>query len=83
MRGQQLGEVVSQLLFAQRVDLKGKVLAHAAHAARVGLDRLGLQALEFEVLQVRLVLPLEMLRIVRHDGKSSLGSSTHASESNA
>ena len=67
MRGQQLSEVVAQLILAERVNLVGKVLADASHAARVGVDGLGLQALELEVLQVGLVLPIEMLRVVRHD----------------
>ena len=69
-------EVVAQLILAQRIDLVGKVLANAPHAPRVGVDGLGLQPLELEVLkvlEVGLVLSLEMLREVGHDGKSSMG----------
>ena len=68
-------EVVGQLILAQRIDLVGKVLANAPHAPRVRVDGLGLQTLELEVLEVGLVLSLEMLREVGHDGKSSMGGS--------
>jgi len=44
------------LLLGQAVDLMIKALADAANGARIGFDGLGLQALEFEMLQVRLVL---------------------------
>ena len=75
MRGQQIIEVVGALILAQRIDLVRKILADASHAPRVGVDGLGLQALELEVLEVELVLSLEMLREVGHDGKSSMGGS--------
>ena len=73
VRGQQLGEVVGQLLLGQGLDLVIEALADAPDGTRVGVDGLGLQTLELEVLEVGLVLSLEMLREVGHDGKSSMG----------
>ena len=62
MRFDQIGEVVCQLRLGQTVDLMVKIIASPADGARVGLDGLRLQALELEVLQMRLVLPVEVRR---------------------
>ena len=67
------GSFDSVEFLAQRIDLVGKVHANAPHAPRVGVDGLGLQTLGLEGLEVGLVLSLEMLREVGHDGKSSMG----------
>ena len=74
-RAHQVGEVLDQVVLAERVDAPGKILADAAHAAGVGVYRLGLQALELEVQQAGSVLSLECFREVSHDGKSTLGGS--------
>jgi hypothetical protein len=60
VRGHQIGEVVGQLRLGQIVDLVVEVVADAANGARVGLDGLGLQPLELEVLEMRLVLPVKV-----------------------
>ena len=51
-----------------------EILTHAADAARVGLDGLGLQALELEMLEVGLVSPIE-LGLVRWGGNAHVASS--------
>ena len=56
----QVAEVVGQLGFRELVDPLGKVPAQAPDGAGVGFDGLGLQSLELEVLQMRLVLPIEV-----------------------
>ena len=45
-------KVVRQLVFAQGVDLPIEMFAHGANGAGVGIHRLGLKALEFEVLEM-------------------------------
>lgn len=50
--GLQLGEVIGQLGGRQGRDLVVKVLANAAHGAGIGLDGIGAQALQLQVLQV-------------------------------
>ncbi len=45
-------EVVGQLSAGQVVDRVVKIVPHAPDGAGVGVDGLGLQALEFEVLEV-------------------------------
>jgi len=42
--GQQRGEVVGELLFAQMIDLLVESLTDAANGTGIGVDRLGLQA---------------------------------------
>ena len=44
-------QVVGQLIRTQRVDLPIEMFAHGADGARVGVHRLGLKALELEVLR--------------------------------
>ena len=59
VRGQQLGEIVGQLLLGQRVGPLIEALADAPDGARVGVDGLGLQPLEPQVLKVQLVVLVE------------------------
>ena len=54
------------------IDLLIKIPSPAPDGAGVGLDGLGLQALEFEMLEMGLVLPVKVAgRSVRHAGLSS------------
>ena len=55
MRGDKITEVIGQLRWRQVVDLVVKVVAHAPDGAGISIDCLGLQALEFEVLQMSAV----------------------------
>ena len=55
----QLGEVVRQLLLGQAVNLMIKAIPHSADGAGVSLNRFGLQAFEFQVLQMQLVVLFE------------------------
>ena len=55
VRGDQVTEIVGQLVWRQVVNFVVEVLAHAPNATRVGVDGLGLQALELEVFKVGLV----------------------------
>jgi hypothetical protein len=72
VRCHQIGEVVRQLRFEEIVDAIGKILAQAPYGARVGLDGLGLQPLELEVLEMCLVLSVKVGGgVVRHAGSSS------------
>jgi hypothetical protein len=59
VRVQQLGEVVGQLLLGEIIDSLIEVRADAADGARVGVDGLGLQAFELEVLEVGLIVLFE------------------------
>jgi len=59
VRGQQLGEVVGQLLLGQILDLVIEALADPADGAGVGVDGLGLEPLELQVLQMPLVVLVE------------------------
>ncbi len=62
-------EIVSQLCFREVVDLVGEICAHAPDSARVGIDGLGLQALELEMLEVHLVLQIKLdSRLLVHAG---------------
>jgi hypothetical protein len=45
-------KVVGQLVCAQGVDLPIEMSAHGADGAGVGIHRLGLQALEFEMFEM-------------------------------
>ena len=60
MRCNQVAEVLGELVLGQGVDVVGKVRTDAAHGAGVGIDGFGLQAFEFEVLQMQLILPIKM-----------------------
>lgn len=60
VRGDQVGEVVGQLGFGQVVDAMREIRTHATYRAGIGIDGLGLQALELEVLEMGLVLPVEV-----------------------
>lgn len=62
VRGHQLGEIVDQLRLGEIIDSTLEMFADAPDRARVRLDRLGLQTLELEVLQMSLVLPVEVCR---------------------
>ena len=55
-----LGAVLDPLLFAQIVDLLIEICADTANGAGVGLDGLGLQALELKVLEMGWVVVLEV-----------------------
>lgn len=72
----QVAEIVGQLGFGEVVDLVGEVSAQAPDGAGISLDGLGLQPLELEVLEMRLVLPVKVFggaccRHCRHAGLSS------------
>ena len=69
VRGQQLGEVVGQLLLGQGLDLVIEALADAPDGTRVGVDGLGLQALELQVLKMQLVVLLERVGVDRVCGQ--------------
>ena len=60
-----IGEVVGQLLFGQIVDLMIEIRADAANGPGVGLDGLGLQALKFQVLEVRLIIKINFCLLSR------------------
>ena len=62
MRGNKIVEVVGQLRWRQVVDLVVEVVPHAPNGSGVGVDGLGLQALEFEVLQVTAVRAAKGIR---------------------
>jgi hypothetical protein len=78
VRGDQVTEVVGQLRGRQVVDLVVEVVAHAPDGAGIGVDGLGLQALEFEVLEVGLVL---LIKISRGAGFHAAVSSRNVAES--
>lgn len=63
VRCHQLAEVVGQLLHGEMVYLAIKTRANSADGARVCVDRLRLQSLEFEMLQMRRVVAFETLSI--------------------
>jgi len=44
--------------------------ANPANGARVGIDGLGLQAFELQVLEVRLVLPVKVIGVDSNPGMS-------------
>ena len=56
----QVAKVVGELGFGQCVDVVGKVLTDAPNGAGVGVNGFRLQAFEFEVFEMRLVLPIEV-----------------------
>ena len=60
VRPDQVAEVLGELRLREFIDLPVKILAQAPDGAGVGVDGLGLQPLELEVLQMRLVLPLKV-----------------------
>ena len=60
VRSHQFGEVVRQLLLGQAVNLMIEAIPDTADGARVSLNRLGLQAFEFQVLQMHLVALFEI-----------------------
>ena len=72
MRCNQFAEVVGQLRFGQAVDLVIEAFADAPDGARIGVDGLGLQALELEVLVMGLVL-LVKVRPVNVRGQYGCG----------
>lgn len=63
VRRHQFGEVVRELLLGEVVDPAIEALADPPNCARVRLDRLRLQPLELEVLQMQRVVALETLSI--------------------
>ncbi len=56
VRADQVGEIVGELRFAQGVNLVIEIGTHPANGMGIGIDGIGLQAFEFQVLQVGLVL---------------------------
>jgi len=54
-----VGEIGQQLRLRQVMEPMPKIVADAADGARVGINRLGLQAFQFKVLQRGLVIALE------------------------
>lgn len=55
----QFGEVVGELLLGEGVDVPVEALADAPDGAGVGIDGLGLKALELEMLEVGLIVVLK------------------------
>lgn len=55
----QLTEVVGEQLAREVVDPVAEILANAADGARIGINRLGLQALELQVFEVGLAALIE------------------------
>ncbi len=60
VRLDQLAEVAGELILGKAVDVVLEVLAHAPDAARIGINRLGLQALKLEVFEMGLVASIEV-----------------------
>ena len=60
VRANQVAEVVGELLLGQGVDVLGKVATDAPNGAGVGVDGFRLQAFEFEVFKMQLILPIKM-----------------------
>jgi len=60
------------MIFGQAVNPMLEACANPANGARVGIDGLGLQAFELQVLEVRLLLPVKVIGgNGRHAGLSS------------
>ena len=59
MRCQKIREIVTQLPFGKIVNLMIKVLPDSVNGSGIGIDGLGLQSFEFQVLQMRLVALIE------------------------
>ena len=72
VRCNQFAEVVGQLRFGQAVDLVIETQTDAPDGARIGVDGLRLQTLEFEVLEMGLVL-LVKVRPVNVRGQYGCG----------
>jgi hypothetical protein len=60
MRVEQIDKIVGQLLLGQIVDVMVEIGADAADRPRIGVDRLRLQSLEPQVLEMDLVEVLEV-----------------------
>ena len=60
MRSDQVAEVLGQLGFGERVDLIGEVSAQTPDGAGVGVNGIGLEPLEFEVLKMQMELLIEV-----------------------
>ena len=62
MGGDEIAEIVGKLLLRKIVNLLTKVLAQSSDGAGigVGVDGIGLQHLELEVLKMGLVLPVKV-----------------------
>ena len=68
----QVAEILGQLCFGEIVDPVAKVLAQPPDGPAVGVYGLGLQALELQMLEVSLVLPVKVVSGAgRHAGLSS------------
>jgi hypothetical protein len=61
VRGQQIAKVVGQLGFGERVDLMVEIFPQPPDGTGIRLDGLGLQAFEFKVLEVGLIIVVEVL----------------------
>lgn len=73
VRTDQVAEILGELRFGEIVDLLGEIPAQAPDGAGVSVDGLGLQPLEFEVLEMQLVLPVKVAgRSVRHGVQSKV-----------
>ena len=71
MRADQIAEILGQLHFRKIVDAVAKILTQATNRPRVGINRLGLQPLEFQMLEVAVVLLGKVRRETgRHAGLS-------------
>ena len=57
---QQIAEIISQLGFGQLVNVVIEIRTDAPHGAGIGFDRLGLEAFEFKVFKMRLIILLEI-----------------------
>ncbi len=57
----QVAEIIGQLGLGEVIDLVAEVVAQAPDGAGIGVDGLGLQTFELEVLEMDPVLPVEVL----------------------
>jgi hypothetical protein len=60
MRFQQIAEIIGQLEFGQIINLIIEIRADASNGSGIGLDRLGLEAFEFKVFKMCLIILLEI-----------------------
>ena len=59
VRFQQISKIINQLLPGEIIDFMIKIVANAADGTRVGLNGLGTESFELEVLQMLFVIYLE------------------------
>jgi len=85
VRGDTPVQIVRQLVRAQGVDLPIEMFAHGTDGARVGVHRLGLKALEFEMFEMAGVALLERRRGMaqwHHGSVPSMGCAAQSGRQN-